>query len=91
MSQINVWIWFSWLAPQQLSYFYSSLGHVSLTFLLNLFLQVVVRQEYPPANTQTALEQAALSFCGLLPPSVKAPRGPQASLPLRSYTGDHSQ
>ena len=42
MSWTNVWTWFSWLAPQQLSYFCSSLGHISLTFLLSLFLQVVV-------------------------------------------------
>ena len=38
MSRANVWTWFSWLAPQQLFYFYSSLGHVSLIFLLSLFL-----------------------------------------------------
>ena len=42
MSWTNVWTWFSWLAPQQLSYFYYSLGRISLTFLLSLFLQVVV-------------------------------------------------
>ena len=63
--------------------------HLSLTFLLSLFLQIVVRQEYPLANTQTMLEQAALSSCGLSPPSVNAPQGPQVILPLRSYTGDH--
>ena len=38
MSWINVWTWVSWLAPQQVSYFYYSLGHISLTFLLSLFL-----------------------------------------------------
>ena len=58
-----------------------------LTFL-SLFLQVVVQQQYPPANTQTVLEQAALSFCGLSSPSVNTPQGPQAILPLRSYMGD---
>ena len=58
-----------------------------LTFL-SLFLQVVVQQEYPPANTQTVLEQAALSFCGLSSPSVNTRQGPQAILPLRSYMGD---
>ena len=36
-------------------------------------LQIVIRLEYPPANTQTMLEQAAISFCGLSPPSVNAP------------------
>ena len=45
----------------------------------------------PPANTQTVLEQAALSFCGLSSPSVNAPWGPQAILTLRSYMGDHQQ
>ena len=59
--------------------------------MLSLFLQVVVQQEYPPSNTQTMLEQAALSFCGLSSPSINAPRGPQANLPLRSYMGDHPQ
>ena len=43
------------------------------------------RQEHPLANTQTVLEQAASSFSGLSPPSINAPRGPQAVLPLRSY------
>ena len=89
MSQTSVWIWFSLLALQQLSYFYYSFAHISLTFLLSLFLQVVVRQEYPPANTQTTLEQAALSFCGLSSPPVNAPQN--TILPLRSYTGDHTQ
>ena len=56
-----------------------------------MFLQVVVRQEHPLANTQTMLEQAALSFCGLSSPSENAARGPQSILPLRSYTGDHPQ
>ena len=73
MSWISVWTWFSWLAPQQLSYSCSSLGRISLTFLLSLFLQVAVRQEYPLANTQTMLEQAALSFCGLSSLSENAP------------------
>ena len=59
------------------------------------------RQEHPLANTQTVLEQAASSFSGLSPPSINAPRGPQAVLPLRSYRentpvigklkGDHHQ
>ena len=62
---------------------------MSLTFSLSLFLQVVVQSEYPPANTQTVLEQAALSFYGLSSPSVSAPQGPQAILLLRSYMGDH--
>ena len=48
---------------------------MSFTFLLSLFLQVVVRQEFPPANTHTVMEQAAL-FCGLLSPSINAPQGP---------------
>ena len=91
MSWISVWTWFSWLAPQQLSYSCSSLGRISLTFLLSLFLQVAVRQEYPLANTQTMLEQAALSFCGLSASSAKAPWGPQSILHLISYTGDHPQ
>ena len=43
--------------------------------MLSLFLQVVVRQERAPANTQTVLEQAAL-FCELSSPSINAPRGP---------------
>ena len=59
--------------------------------MLNLFLQVVVQQEYPLANTQTMPEQAALSFCGLSSPSVNAPWGPQAILPLRSYMGHRQQ
>ena len=42
MSRTDVWTRFSWLAPQQLPYFYRSLGHISLTFLLSLSLQVVV-------------------------------------------------
>ena len=58
-----------------------SLGHIPLTFLLSLFLQVVVQQEYPLANAQTMLEQAALSFCGFSFPSVNAPQDPQAILP----------
>ena len=91
MSWINVWTCFSWLTRQQLSYSYWSLGHISLTFFLSLFLQVVVWQEYPLANTQTILEQAALSFCGLSSPSENAPRGPQSILPLRSYMRDHPQ
>ena len=37
------------------------------------------------------LEQAVLSFCGLSSPFVNAPWGPQAILPLRSYTGYHHQ
>ena len=57
MSLTNVWTWFFWLVPQQLSYFCWSFGHI--TFLLSLFLQVVVQQEYPPGNTQAVLEQAA--------------------------------
>ena len=56
-----------------------------------MFLQVVVQQKYPPVNTQTMPEQAALSFCGLSSPSVNAPWGPQAILTLRSYMGDHQQ
>ena len=76
MSQTNVWTWFSWLAPQQLSYYYESLDNISLIFLLSLFLQVVVQQEYPPGNTQTMLEQATLSFCGLSSPSINASWGP---------------
>ena len=52
-----------------------------------MFLQVAVRQEYPLANTQTMLEQAALSFCGLSASSAKAPWGPQSILHLISYTG----
>ena len=59
-------------------------------FPLSLFLQVVVWQEYPLANMQTMLEQADL-FCGLSSPSVNAPWGPQAILPLRSYMEDHPQ
>ena len=54
-----------------------------------LEIPATVVQEYPSANTQTVLEQAALSLSGLSPPSVKAPRGP--ILPVRSYTGDHPQ
>ena len=73
MSWTNVWTWFSWLAPQQLSYFCSSLGHISLTFLLSFFFQIVVQQEYPLDNTQIRLEQAALSFYGLSSSSVNAP------------------
>ena len=42
-------------------------------------------QEYAPANTQTMLEQAALSFCGLSSPSVNALQGLLAILSLRSY------
>ena len=38
MSWPNVWSWFSWLAPRELFCFSQSLGHVSLTFLLSLFL-----------------------------------------------------
>ena len=76
-------------SPPAVFLLHLSLGHVSLTSLLSLFLQIVVRQEYPLANTQTMLEQAALSSCGLSPPSVNAPQGPQVILPLRSYTGDH--
>ena len=41
------------------------------------------------ANTQTMLEQAAFSSCGPSSPSVNAPWGPRAVLPLRSYMGDH--
>ena len=89
MSWTNVWTWFSWTAPPQLSHFCQSLGHVSLTFL-SLFFQAAVQQKYPPANTQTMLEQAALSFCGLIS-LRKCTRGPQATLPLRSYMGDHPQ
>jgi len=33
-------------------------------------LQMVLQQEYQPADTQTMLEQAALSFRGLSPPSI---------------------
>ena len=43
------------------------------------------RQDHPSSNTQTVLEQAASSFSRLSPPSINAPRGPQAVLPLRSY------
>ena len=34
---------------------------------------MIAEQEYHLANTQTMLEQAALSFCGLSSPSVNAP------------------
>ena len=67
------------VAPEQLFYFYSSLGHVPLTFLLSLFLleynkfQVVVRQEYSLTNSQTMLKQVTLSFHGLSSPSINAP------------------
>ena len=66
-------------------------GPYIFNFSVKFFLQVVVQQEYPPANTQTVLEQAALSFCGLSSPSVNTPQGPQTILPLRFYTGDHPQ
>ena len=48
-------------------------GSCIFNFLVKFVSQVVVRQEHPPANAQTVLEQAALSFCGLLPPAVNAP------------------
>ena len=79
MSWTNVWSRFSWRAPEQLFYFYWSLGHVPLPFLLSLFLleynksQVVVRQEYSLTNNQTMLKQVTLSFHGLSSPSVNAP------------------
>ena len=57
--------------------------------MLSLFLQVVVQQEYPPTNTQTVLEQAALSFCGLSSSSINVRQGLQAIIPLRSYMRDH--
>ena len=34
---------------------------------------MIAEQEYHLTNTQTMLEQAALSFCGLSSPSVNAP------------------
>ena len=46
MSWTNVWTWFSWTAPPQLSHFCQSLGHVSLTFL-SLFFQAAVQQHIP--------------------------------------------
>ena len=52
---------------------------------------MIAEQEYHLANAQTMLEQAALSFCGLSSPSVNAPWGPQAILPLRSYMGHRQQ
>ena len=58
--------------------------------MLILFLQVVVRQERAPANTQTMLEQAAL-FCELSLPSTNAPWGPWATLHLRYNMGDPPQ
>ena len=39
----------------------------------------------------TVLEQAALSFYGPSSPSINAPQGPQAILPLRSNMRDHCQ
>ena len=98
-SQTAFWSWSSWPAP--LLYpeaFLHLLIFGPYIFNLIKFLssrmqqinhQVVVRQEYHSANIQTMLEQAALSSCGLSPPSVNAPQGPQVILPLRSYTGDH--
>ena len=67
-----------------------------------MFLQVVVQQKYPPVNTQTMPEQAALSFCGLSSPSVNAPQGPRAIFPfeilhgrppliIKMLKGDHQQ
>ena len=52
MSWTNVWTWFAWLAPPAVFLLSLIIGPVSLTSLLSLFLQVVLRQEYPLANTR---------------------------------------
>ena len=67
------------------------------TYIFNFLVKFVspssstTRISIHPANTQTMLEQAALSFYGPSSPSINAPQGPQAILPLRSYMGDHPQ
>ena len=62
-----------------------------------MFLQVAVRQEFPPANTHTVMEQAAL-FCGLYkctprslgysPPEISYGRPPPV---IEKLKGDHQQ
>ena len=52
MSWPNVWPWFSWLAPQELFCFSQSLDHVSLTFLLRLFL---LEYNKPPSDSLTRI------------------------------------
>ena len=52
MSRPNVWPWFSWLAPRELFCFSQSLGQVSLTFLLSLFL---LEYNKPPSDSLTTI------------------------------------
>ena len=79
---------FSWLAPQQLSYVYI-FGPYTFNFLVKFVSPSSSTTRISLANTQTMLEQAAFSSCGPSSPSVNAPWGPRAVLPLRSYMGDH--
>ena len=96
MSWPNVWPWFSWLAPWELFCFSQSLGQVSLTFLLSLFLLEYNKSPsdsltriFPgqhPDNAETScriVPWALISFCKCILAESRQ-RDPRA--PWRPYS-----
>ena len=98
MSRPNVWPWFSWLAPRELFCFSQSLDHVSLTFLLSLFLLEYNKSPsdsltriFPgqhPDNAETScliVPWALISFCKciLAESRQRDPRAPRCPYSLK--------
>ena len=60
-------------------------------YIFNFLVKFISLSSSTTTISPTVLEQAASSFCGLSSPSINAPQGLQAILPLRSNMRDHRQ